>query len=336
MPLNASPLCALWYLQRTDDRWTLIGLALIGIDERNLICNPLRLRLIRNNIIKKENVERFMLFDSPLFKILPKNETSLAKGKQSGFVITEALRPYFPQLTVPMPGGPPTVEQKVTADLFIDGVFKESVETRYQYQTWSGTRLERRLTSNLMTIINAASPDDVLEIQRGINDPDHYRLELHRKGSAGHGEISARVGSRRGGVIDATSPPVKEVEVSAASAEQAMREAGIFQLFDAAAVYKETRSQQIARSRVFRNRLADLYSGRCALCGLGHMDRNKLSEIEASHIVPRHLKGADDARNGIAFCRSHHWAFDRGLFGIKPSGRAFVPKVRPPLWPTRI
>lgn len=222
------------------------------------------------------------MFDRPLFKILPKNETSLAKGKQSGFVITEVLSPYFPQLEVPAPGGPPTVEQRVSADIFIDGVFQDTVDTRYQYQTWSGTRLERRLTNNLSSLIKSAAPGDILEIQRGIDNPDHYRLALHRKGSAGHSSISVAVGSRSSGVVDPKSPPVKEAEIAAASAEQATRETGIFQLFDAAASYKETRSQQLARSRVFRKRVADLYLSKCALCGLGHVDRNKLSEIEAS------------------------------------------------------
>ena len=40
--------------------------------------------------------------------------------------------------------------------------------------------------------------------------------------------------------------------------------------------------------------------------------------------MPRGLKGADDVRNGLALCRAHHWAFDRGVFGIDEAGKIFV------------
>jgi putative restriction endonuclease len=53
---------------------------------------------------------------------------------------------------------------------------------------------------------------------------------------------------------------------------------------------------------------------------------NGKSECEAAHIVPRGRKGADDARNGLALCRSHHWAFDNGLFGVDASGKIHIPK----------
>jgi len=59
-------------------------------------------------------------------------------------------------------------------------------------------------------------------------------------------------------------------------------------------------------------------------CWLAHPLKG--SELEAAHIVPRASRGADDARNGLALCRAHHWAFDRGLFGVSAAGEIQVPK----------
>jgi len=49
-------------------------------------------------------------------------------------------------------------------------------------------------------------------------------------------------------------------------------------------------------------------------------------ELDAAHIVPRSRLGADDARNGIALCKRHHWAFDAGLFGIGNQREIIVPQ----------
>lgn len=40
------------------------------------------------------------------------------------------------------------------------------------------------------------------------------------------------------------------------------------------------------------------------------------SEVEAAHIIPVGEEGADIVPNGLSLCRSHHWAFDRGLMWI--------------------
>ena len=36
--------------------------------------------------------------------------------------------------------------------------------------------------------------------------------------------------------------------------------------------------------------------------------------------------GSDDARNGLALCKRHHWAFDGGLFGVSDTLTVQVPK----------
>ena len=41
-----------------------------------------------------------------------------------------------------------------------------------------------------------------------------------------------------------------------------------------------------------------------------------LVEATAAHIVPKRKSGTDDPRNGLALCRTHHWAFDTGIFTL--------------------
>src|SRR3546814_15962955 len=64
-------------------------------------------------------------------------------------------------------------------------------------------------------------------------------------------------------------------------------------------------------------------SGRCAMCGGGATAPDGRSEIEAAHVIPRGMAGADDVRNGLSLCRLHHWAFDNMLLGIS-TGRMIV------------
>ena len=60
------------------------------------------------------------------------------------------------------------------------------------------------------------------------------------------------------------------------------------------------------------------------MCGEG-LRRGESFEVEGAHIVPRHRHGCDDARNGLSLCKTHHWAFDRGLFGIDSNREIVVP-----------
>jgi putative restriction endonuclease len=38
--------------------------------------------------------------------------------------------------------------------------------------------------------------------------------------------------------------------------------------------------------------------------------------MEAAHIIPRSKRGSDTVSNGLCLCPIHHWAFDRGLWGL--------------------
>ena len=57
------------------------------------------------------------------------------------------------------------------------------------------------------------------------------------------------------------------------------------------------------------------YDYACAVCDM-KFRIDDLYEAQAAHIVPKRLSGTDDPRNGLALCRTHHWAFDVGLFSL--------------------
>ena len=90
---------------------------------------------------------------------------------------------------------------------------------------------------------------------------------------------------------------------------------------------KEARSEyQIhkeARDWAFRTITLEEYRFQCAICQskflLKENDAEALAEAEAAHIIPVKDKGPDDPRNGLSFCRRHHWAFDNGLFTVMDS-----------------
>ncbi|HYS99164.1 MAG TPA: HNH endonuclease [Thermoplasmata archaeon] len=90
-----------------------------------------------------------------------------------------------------------------------------------------------------------------------------------------------------------------------------------------------------ARSASFPDRVKRNYEDRCAVCGSHRLDAWGNVEVQAAHIFPREYNGADNARNGLALCTFHHWAFDGGLFfltrefTIKPTSPGMaVPEIR--------
>lgn len=266
-------------------------------------------------------------FDRPMFKRLSHNDTGAAKGHQGGIVILKELSPYFPDLAAKSAASAaPTVDEHIRALLFVDNGQVGDVETRYQFQTWGGTRSpERRLTANLTPLRNLAAKDDYLIIERSINDSSLYKLTLVQQSSAEYGKISGLAAGRPGGALYPSDTPVPEKDVVDAVAAQKQRQLSPLKLFDDKPNYTEARVKKVARSRAFQEIVMDLYQRRCAVCGGGLYTPSGLAEVEGAHLVPRSRFGADDARNGCALCRAHHWAFDKGLFGIKADRTIYVP-----------
>jgi putative restriction endonuclease len=265
-------------------------------------------------------------WDKPFFKVLAPNDTGGSVGHQGGMVIPQALRPFFPGLTGVTSASSPTIDRHIIGDLYDGTTFLSRVRTRYQFQTWGGERSpESRLTSNLTDIRNKAVGGDILLIQRSILDLELYRLVLVRKKTADYKILEPLIAGRRWGVLG-TEAPMSAAEYDTAQEEEVTKEAAPFNLFDTSAKPKETRSISVARSVVFRNTLQRIYENKCSVCGNGLRVPNGPSEMHAAHIVPRSINGADDARNGLGLCRTHHWAFDEGLFGIDRSRKIWVPQ----------
>lgn len=87
------------------------------------------------------------------------------------------------------------------------------------------------------------------------------------------------------------------------------------------------------RSSSFSKRVRRAYNHTCAVCGQRWQDESGYFEVEAAHIYP--VSGVDDddsldggpdaVQNGLALCRTHHWAFDHGWFTIEDD---YVIRVR--------
>lgn len=82
--------------------------------------------------------------------------------------------------------------------------------------------------------------------------------------------------------------------------------------------------QFIVRDAAFRKIVISAYDYRCAFCGLRVI--SPLSEfiVDGAHIKPFAQFYDDQFNNGVALCKNHHWAFDRGWFGIDENYRIVV------------
>jgi hypothetical protein len=69
------------------------------------------------------------------------------------------------------------------------------------------------------------------------------------------------------------------------------------------------------RDTAFRKMILREYDFTCSVCET-KFHLGELVEAQAAHIIPKRKNGTDDPRNGLALCRSHHWAFDAGIFTL--------------------
>jgi len=90
-----------------------------------------------------------------------------------------------------------------------------------------------------------------------------------------------------------------------------------------------TQVERKKRDSAFHAIVGKVYGWKCAVCGLSLQTRDSRTEIEAAHIFPKSMKGSDDPRNGISLCRTHHWAFDNGLFALVDDLRIIIPDWLP-------
>ena len=74
---------------------------------------------------------------------------------------------------------------------------------------------------------------------------------------------------------------------------------------------REVKEQE--RDREFRSSVLERQGTLCAFCGL-----DIEVALDVAHIVPKAEQGADDPRNGIVLCATHHRMFYADIVGIEP------------------
>lgn len=80
-------------------------------------------------------------------------------------------------------------------------------------------------------------------------------------------------------------------------------------------MYVSVEARRRLHQPVFRARVLDAYTFRCAICAL---HRSPL--LDAAHITPdSDAEGLPLTSNGLALCKIHHSAYDADLIGIDPS-----------------
>lgn len=85
-------------------------------------------------------------------------------------------------------------------------------------------------------------------------------------------------------------------------------------------VYQEAdlkdETKVVVRDATFRKVIVSIYDYRCAFCSLRIINSLSQNIVDGSHIKPFSQFYDDRIDNGISLCKNHHWAFDRGWFGI--------------------
>ncbi|MCF8342478.1 MAG: HNH endonuclease [Chitinophagaceae bacterium] len=80
------------------------------------------------------------------------------------------------------------------------------------------------------------------------------------------------------------------------------------------------------RSRKFAEEVLDAYERKCAICNQSIRLGDALVGIDCCHVKPIQHFGADNINNGIALCKIHHWALDRGAISISQEMSLLVSK----------
>lgn len=78
------------------------------------------------------------------------------------------------------------------------------------------------------------------------------------------------------------------------------------------------------RDAFFRKSIVHVYDYRCAFCRLRVKKAISQSIVDGAHIKPFSQFYDNKISNGIAFCKNHHWAFDRGWFSLSEQYKILV------------
>jgi putative restriction endonuclease len=90
----------------------------------------------------------------------------------------------------------------------------------------------------------------------------------------------------------------------------------LLQAAEAAMPFGQPDKPQQIRDQGFRKAIMNLYSHRCALCGIRMITPEGHTIVEAAHIRPWADSQDDRPANGLALCRLCHWSFDHESMGV--------------------
>ncbi len=267
-------------------------------------------------------------WDTPFFKRLAHNDTGQATGNQAGMVFPKNLRKFLPDLNEAATSpSAPTTDRYLHAEMHVGEIHISSHAVRYQLQTWGGTRSgESRITDGFQPLRDDAHEGDLIIFQRRADTLNRFRLLLIKKNTDEFNEIKAAVGSRRWGALYAERPPTTQDELIQAGTEITLLAQQAFNLIKPSISRIETRQMKIARSTIFRQRVRCEYNKKCSVSGVALSTPTLLPEVESAHVVALSAGGTDDIRNGFTLTHTLHWAFDKGLFGILPDRKVYIPK----------
>jgi len=83
---------------------------------------------------------------------------------------------------------------------------------------------------------------------------------------------------------------------------------------------------RLIRDTSFRSLVLFFYDYKCAITGTV-IRHNDLINLQAAHIIPRHMGGGYNPSNGLALSQDLHWAFDKGFFTVDAGYRVQVHDV---------
>lgn len=83
--------------------------------------------------------------------------------------------------------------------------------------------------------------------------------------------------------------------------------------------YAERLTRLRLHQPVFRAQVLRAYDGACTICRLQHVDL-----LDAAHILDDADRGQPVVTNGLAMCKIHHAAYDRGILGVRPDYRVEI------------
>jgi putative restriction endonuclease len=278
-------------------------------------------------MFKKDKV-----WDHGFFKALSSNDTG-KKNNQAGPVINIELQQYLPPIIEQPTIERPAVSISITAELCHKNTIIATVPVRYQIQSWpsklkkDGTfKQEKRLTRNLQPLLTISDPGDIWIVQRQLDSTTHYRFTLLKQSDHLFKKfISITKGRKLGPVSYQAHPESFEVVKACVAAAENFVQPGKFHPMEKDPKITTSTITRYYRDLAFRTKVLAIYGNCCAVCGKGFLSPSGLKEVDAAHIIPRGFAGANDPRNGIALCKSHHWAFDNGLFWVDKNRKIHVP-----------